>query len=94
MTTMDVLTFFVAVFGGLTFLVYRNIRDHTMEVERAYIGFGTWLNIGIKVDGKQELLMTVQFYNFGETPGEIDTVVLAYDIGDSTPRQPPNYVGC
>jgi len=60
------------------------------QIERAYVGFGTWLSIDRKPD-KPKFSMTVQFLNFGNTPAEIDKVVLAFDVGEQIAKQPPIY---
>jgi hypothetical protein len=81
----------IAFFTRRQVAIYREMRDHTMAIERAYIGFGAWLSLGPRIQNTQQLLMTVQFFNFGNTPAEIDKVVLAFDIGDDTAPQPPRY---
>jgi len=60
-------------------------------IERAYVGFGTWLNQSNCVDGRRKLLMTLQLFNFGNTPARIERVVVARHFGHSIVDQDPPY---
>ena len=73
----------------LTFFVYWSMRNHTMQIERAYVGFGVWL-----MDGEPEsalskhLRLGLQLHNFGNTPATIEEVETWYVIGPRIPKGP------
>jgi hypothetical protein len=60
MGTMEVLTFFVALFGGLTWRVYSQMRDYAMQTDRAYVALNVVLRpmMTFAVAAHNELIRT------------------------------------
>jgi len=69
--------------------IYRLMSNHTMHIERAYVGFGIWLRDGGRHKLSKRLLVTIQLHNFGSTPATIEGFELAYNINPEVP--PPSY---
>lgn len=75
------LTAAIAFAAGQTWRVYRNLRDHAVQIERAYIGFGILLTEEPRDGLRKPLRLTLQLHNFGNTPATVEHVEAAYMIG-------------
>jgi hypothetical protein len=73
-------TALIALLAAIQINVYRHMRDHAIQIERAYVGFGTKLIAGGGSEKHQELLFTLKLHNFGNTPARIERLSARYYI--------------